>query len=228
MNGEIVFFDLILLSVVGLLELAFGIYLIVRYVRTSSIVFFALFVFFLSLWVLTNAAAFVIPIHNVFFDIDSKLSFVFAILLFPALYLYVINFPIPTILINWRLILFVFTAPILLSTMILGSGTVVFGFDKLIENQPTIFGEAFWAYSFYMLFMYAIILFELIRQINKSKGSHRWYAQILFFAVFISGAIGLLFNLVLPSMFDIRIAYWIAPSSSIIWLALVWWATQRK
>lgn len=225
MSGEIAIFDFVLLGVIGLLEVAFGWYLLKRYERTASIIMFAVFTFSTAGWVLTNAFGMILTRGSDEIDITFRLSYVFASFIFPALFFFVHYFPFKQRY-DWMIILLVFIPSIIISSLSLFGDGIVTGFS---EDQKVLvyFGDQFWIYTAFLISMFALVIIEIVRKIQSSDGGHREHMKLLLFAVLLSGIIGLLANLILP-LIDIRIPNWVGPGSSMFYLALVWWATQRK
>jgi hypothetical protein len=213
------YFDIIFLLVVGLLQLGLAMYFFWKYVRTPTILTFGFVVLSISGWVLTNGIGLWLPRDGVAIDFIFRSSYLFAVFIFPLLYLFVLQFTYVTV-ITWRHITALLIPPVILSALIYGSNNLVIGFSNG-SRVDVLFGGDFWVYTFYLLFMFTLILYELFRSIKKSEGLRRWQLNMFFLGTLGSGVIGLSMNLIFPIV-GWLVPNWIGPGFSFVWLGFVW------
>lgn len=116
--------------------------------------------------------------------------------------------------------------PPLFTLLVYGSTNLIVGFNA-DRIGTTIYGEDYWNYAFSLLFMYGLVLYELIRKWKQTDGIHRWQLEWFFIAIVASGAIGFAANLVFPYFFSIAVTAWIGPSSSMIWSGISLYCEQE-
>jgi hypothetical protein len=215
----------IFLAIVGLLELVFAIYLFTRYEKSKSITFFALFALSVSGWVLANSFGIFIP--QGIFDVIGRMSFLFSSFIFPLLYLFILEHPYPVTNVHSRFIFFTFLPSVIISLIIFFSNSIVQGFIQVSYGE-TIYGNLFPCFSLFIICWFLLILAEMFYKRRKLDHLHRWQMSLLLIAIVISGIFGITFTILLPSVFNIRFAYWLGPASSVIWLGFMWVIIRRK
>lgn len=178
--------EIIILTLIGLLEIALAVYVLVTYQKTASIVVFALLTFCISGWVLSSGPVLFLQPGSEMFDIVARSAFLFVMLLFCLLYLFVLLHPYPTLDIHKRFIFILFLPVIFFTLLLYGSNSLVVGFANS-RYGDTFYGASFWVYSLYIFFMYLLALVELRLRAKGLDDLHRWQMNMLFFALIASG-----------------------------------------
>lgn len=216
----------ILLTIIGIAELVFTVYIFTRYERSRAIVLFGFFSLCVSAWVITNAVGAFTPTPGVL-DFIGRSTFLFASFLFPLLYLFILEFPFPAVQLHPRFIIFSFAPSIVISALALFSKSLIEGFIQEPFGQ-TIYGYNFWIFTVFEVGFFLLVVFEMAFRAKKLEGHQRWQMLMLLYAIVFSGIVGLLFTLILPSIFDVRFVYWVGPLASVIWLVFMWGVIAKK
>jgi len=224
---SIPYFDIILLTIIGLLELGFALYIFTKYQRSQAITFFGLAVLFISGWVLTNGDGMLLTPGSAAFELVGKATFAFAAFIFPFFYLFIIAFPYQSAQIGRRLVFFVLLTPAVIIGLLFFTDSLIKDFGNTHVGTP-LYGPYFILYVIYCLLIYGLIFVEIFLKMPRLEGMRRWQMKLLMIAFFFSGVIGLMVNLILPYFSEIQLNYWLGPASSFILLGLIWYIVIRK
>lgn len=216
-----------ILLVIGILELLFGLYFLIRYEKSMVSILFGLSALMVGGWVLSNGIGVLFARGSFMDDLLGRATSAFSALIFPIMYLFVQAYPFATFKINKRFIVFLFSLPIALVGLIFFSKSLIIGFEK-IQYGPTIYGNLFLLYTAYIVSMFIFISTEILIKLPKLDNLHRRQLSYFFIAILISGIIGMMFNLILPYFFNARYLFWLGPASSLIWLGLMWKVVKQK
>lgn len=221
------YFEIVLMTTIGILDFIFGVYIFTRYERELRIIMYGLFALMVSGWVFCNGLGLLFEGGGHINEALGRAAFVFAAFIFPFMYLFSILFPFPSVRINSRFIILTLLPALMLSLLVIFSDTLIKGFDQTRYSQ-TISGEGFWLYILYIVFFFGLILVELIDKFRRSDGIHRWQLKNLISTVALSGIIGIFAVLILPYVWYFDSLSWIGPSSSIIWLGGSMYIVMKK
>ncbi len=213
-------FDIVFLSGVGLAEIFLALFFFKKYQKNSAITAFGFFTLSIGLWVFLNGIAYLFPRGSQIIDIEGRLIFVAAAFIFPFLYIFLKNFPLPTFVskMQWFWILF----PAALISLTVFSNNVIIGFatDTYALTQ---YGSDFWIYTIYLAFMFSLVLIESWQSYVRKDSAHTRVLKYVFIGLLISGTLGMLNNLLLPYLLHVKEFSWLGSGASIIWLALMGW-----
>lgn len=221
------YFDIVFLSIIGLLEFILAIFIFIKYQKNAAITAFGFFTLGVSGWVLANGPTLLLPNSNILYDPIIRLAFIFPLFFLNFFYLFVTNYPYPDPQQGRKSLLFIFLPTIVFSLLIFFSRSLVIGFNNTPKGESN-YGPDYWIYSFYLFFIFTFSVFEVILKINKVDGVHKKNLRIFSVAVFVSGLIGFLSHIILPYFLHVSTPVWVGPGSSLIWLVSIGYVLFKK
>jgi len=224
---ELPLFNIVSLSIIGVLEILLGLYVLSTYEKSGAIIAFGLLSLCIGLWVLSNGPTLLLERGSLTLDLVTRSAWIFALLTFHFILLFVFLYPYPTYEINTRFLIFLFIPAAILSLLIYFSKSLVVGFDSTSQAN-TVFGPDYWLVLLYFVFIFIFSLIEGMRKIKRLDGIHRSVMGLFLAGIFLSGVIGLTSHLILPYVFKIEPPLWIGPGASAIWLGLMGWILVKK
>lgn len=214
----------IITIIVGILELFFGFFILIKRQKSEITIYFSLLIFSVAVWVLSNGIyRFFMESYEVM-QIMAKLAYVGAILLVIFFLKFTFVFPFRDKRFGaqktwWLAIPIIFFFPFLF-------------FDRIfvgpfnIPDGTFIIGPIYYVFAVFMASFFAWSIYVLFDKYKKSDGIHRWQLKYLLIGSIISILLGVTFNLFIRMFVSSWNINHVGPLLSFFWLGftsyIVW------
>lgn len=187
----------------------------------------ALLVLFTALWVLfTVFNSYSTSPHAEFID---KFTYTFGVLLVTALFHFAIVFPYPMMRLDRLHYVFMYLPAAIFSVIIFrGHYIVSHYFSSATLSGQWIGGPLYWLYNLYLLGLYLAAMLILLRKLKTTDGIHHKNLVLVIWSILIGGAPGMIFDVIMPLIFNQARYPLIGTLSSVSWLALTSYIVLKK
>lgn len=175
----------------------------------------------IGFWVITNG----LLIDNIGWL--PRLIFIAGMFALHFLLHLVIIFPVRKFHFDKIHLLLFYAVPLFFSYAILNTDTVIVNFQNVDNTSITVGGELFPLFKFYLLLLYFLSIFFLIRRIRLSNGHHRSLSTLFMYSIVLGGIPAMLFNVlnVFPNLSYNAV---IGPIFSGLWLITIIYIIWKK
>ncbi len=215
----------ILLIIIALFNFIFAGYIYERNKKSHINISFALMFAFAGIWSLV-VALFRSTSDPIVAQQYVSIYYIAAMLIAPSFLFFCIVYPFPSFLINFKKILQIYIAAIIVSIILLIPDVMIKG--VLINDINQV--ELHWGYYIYFVVFILYILIALkmlIRKYSKSDGVSRFQLKYIISGAIIGFVVGIIFDLILP-LFGNYNLIWIGPYSSLILMIFVYYLISKK
>jgi len=182
-----------ILGIIGILEVALAIWFLVKYKRTLAIVWFAIFVFGIAGWVLSNSLLYATLDYQFLAD---RLVWFFGVVLTGSFLLFCRYFPYSVTEEKKSDILY-FLAPVLFfAFVIFVSKNFIITLDYNYNPPVFNFGPLFFLFPLFFFSYWFYSIYQLVIKFRKSDGIHRWQLRLLLWGVCLSFTFGAIFDVI--------------------------------
>jgi len=210
---------------IAILDLLLGIYMLAKYQRSASIIWYSIITFGIVGYVFFNSVTYLWPAAPVFYHLTQWYS---GIIVTAAFLLFVLNFPF-RIQGKGQFEGLLFWLPVVLFLdLIYFSGDFIVSLDPSRLPWKQNYGSAAPVFAVFFIMYWIVIVSHLLKKIKISDGIHRWQLRtFLYGAVLVPLLSSTIFDVFLP--LNNIVGYgWIGPEFSIIWLGFTAYIMVKK
>lgn len=162
-------------------------------------------------------------------EFRDKFTYTFGVLLVTALLDFSLVFPYPMRRIDRLHRIFMYLPAVIFSIIIFrGRDIVSHYFSSPTLSGQWIGGPLYWLYNVYLLGLYLAAMIILISKIKKTDGIHHRNLVIVVWSILLGGAPGIIFDVLMPLLYNQAKYPLVGTLSSVFWLALTSYIILRK
>ena len=212
-------FQSILLVITAVLNilLAVGIYL---RNRSRSSMFFIIAILYTAIWSF-GISLYVRPGITAFTYLVSNLNYINASSIATAFLFFCIFFGTEEVKLTRLKVMAIIIPWIVIIVLILWPGLIIESLTEVGFVKDENFGPAYPFYMFYILYYFIYGLTTLFKKYRVSKGVFKTQLRYVFIGLAIAVILGVMTNIILPSLFDYPNFYWVGPLGTLGMIAFI-------